>query len=163
MKHDAGEAACFVRQSPYHFAERLCFERRQMTTSAQEDPSAGGGAAQFSVRQRLPDLAFLALTVLALVLCYFIARPFVTSIAWATALAVACTPLHYQLERRVRWKGLAAVCSVSLIALFVIVLAGLIIPRVVAEAYAGFVELRARIEADAWNGTLDRHSWIRPA
>lgn len=34
-----------------------------------------------------PDLALLALTTLALVLCWFIARPFVTSLARATALA----------------------------------------------------------------------------
>lgn len=133
-----------------------------MTTNDQ-DSSAGAAASRFSIRQRLPDWAFIALTVLALVLCYFIARPFVTSIAWATALAVVCTPLHRQLERRVRWKGLAAACSVSVIALFLIVLAGLMIPRIVAEAYAGFLELRARIESDTWNGTLDRHSWIRPA
>jgi len=87
----------------------------------------------------------------------------VASVAWATALAVVCTPLHRQLERRVRGKGLAAACSVSLIALFLIVVSGLMIPRIVAEAYAVFVELRAQIESDAWNGTLDRHSWIRPA
>jgi hypothetical protein len=36
----------------------------------------------------LSDLAFLALTVLILLLCFLIARPFVTSLAWATALAV---------------------------------------------------------------------------
>ena len=132
-------------------------------TRHDQDVSAGAAAAQLSMRQRLPDLALMALTVVALVVCYFIARPFVTSIAWATALAVVWTPLHRRLERRVRWKGLAAACSVSLIALFLIAVSGLLIPKVFAEAYAGFVELRAQIESDAWSDTLDGYTWIRPA
>ena len=115
------------------------------------------------MRQRPPEWEFVALMILALIVCSLIARPFVTSLAWATALAVVSTPLHRRVERRVERKGLAAACSVFLIALFLGVLLGLIIPIILAEAYAGFVELRARVESNAWDEALDRHSWIQPA
>jgi predicted PurR-regulated permease PerM len=50
--------------------------------------------------------------VLALVLCFLIARPFVSSLAWATALAVVAWPLHRRLAQRIRWPTAAAALSV---------------------------------------------------
>jgi predicted PurR-regulated permease PerM len=126
--------------------------------------SGASGAATASWPQRaLPDLALIALTALALVLCFLIARPFVTSLAWAVALAVVGRPLHQRIARRIRWPSLAAVVSVSLIAVLLIVPSLLIIPGVVDEALAGYRVIRARIESAAWNEALSRHAWIAPA
>lgn len=121
-------------------------------------PPAGG----FWSGRSLSDLALLALTVLALLLCYLIAQPFVTSLAWATALAVIGWPLHRWIARRVPWPTAAALLSVIAIALLLIVPAGMVIPGVIDEALGGYRLIRAQIESDAWTEALARHSWIAP-
>lgn len=119
-------------------------------------------AAGFWSDRGLSDLALLALTVVALLLCYLIARPFVSSLAWATALAVVGWPLHRRIARRVPWPSASAALSVTTIALLLIVPSGLIIPSVVDEALSGYRLVRAEIESDRWNQTLARHAWIAP-
>jgi predicted PurR-regulated permease PerM len=111
----------------------------------------------------LSDLALLALTVLALVLCYRIARPFVTSLAWATALAVIAWPLHRRVAHRIRPPTGAALLTVVVIALLLIVPSGLLIPGVIDEALGGYKLLRAQIESNAWNEALARHPWLATA
>jgi predicted PurR-regulated permease PerM len=120
-------------------------------------------AARFWSEKGLTSLGLLALTVLALYLCYLIARPFVSSLAWATALAVVGWPLYRWVARRIRPPTLAAACSVVAIAVLLIVPAGMVVPGVVGEAVNGFKVLRAQIESDAWDDALERREWIRPA
>lgn len=110
----------------------------------------------------LSNLAALALTVLALVLCFLIARPFVSSLAWATALAVVAWPLHRRLARRVPWPAAAAALSVVAIALLLVVPSGMLIPGVVDEAMSGYRLIRSQIESSALDAALNRHEWIRP-
>jgi predicted PurR-regulated permease PerM len=110
----------------------------------------------------LSDLVWLALTVLALVLCFLIVRPCVSSLAWATALAVIGWPLHRLIARRIPWPTPAAALSVITIALLLIVPSGLLIPSVVEEALGGYRLVRAQIESNAWDVALARHDWIGP-
>lgn len=110
----------------------------------------------------LPDLALLALTAAALLLCYLIAQPFVNSLAWATALAVVGWPLHRRIARRVPWPSAAAALSVTMIALLLIVPSGLIVPGVVDEAINGYRLVRTEIESGRWGEALARHAWIAP-
>lgn len=119
-------------------------------------------AAGFWSERGLSDLALLALTVLALVLCYLIARPFVTSLAWATAFAVIGWPLHRRIARRIPWPTAAASLSVTAIALLLIVPSVMVIPGVIGEALSGYKVIRAQIESNAWDEALARHSWIAP-
>jgi len=108
-------------------------------------------------------LALVTITALALVLCYLIARPFVTSLAWATALAVVSAPLHRRVARRITWPSAAAAVSVAAVALLLIVPSALVIPRVIDEAVIGFNVFRTQIESNMWNEALARHAWIAPA
>lgn len=110
----------------------------------------------------LPDLALLGLTLVALVLCYLIARPFVTSLAWATALAVVGWPLHRRIAARLPWPTLAATCSLIVIALLVFVPSVLVIPGAIEEAISGYKVIRARFESNAWNEAFARHEWVGP-
>jgi len=110
----------------------------------------------------LPNLAALALTVLALVLCFLIVRPFVSSLAWATALAVVAWPLHRRVAQRVPWPAAAAALSVVAIALLLVVPSGMLIPGVIDEALSGYRLVRSQIESNAWDAALDRHEWIAP-
>lgn len=104
----------------------------------------------------------LALTVFALVLCYLVARPFITSLAWAMALTVVGWPLHRRLAQRIRWPTAAATCSVIIVAVLLIVPAVILVPAVADEAIDGFKVFRAQIESDAWGGVLERNTWIKP-
>jgi predicted PurR-regulated permease PerM len=110
----------------------------------------------------LPNLAGLALTALALVLCYLILRPFVSSLAWASALAVVCWPLHRRIAQRLRWPSAAAALSLGVIAVLLLVPSGILIPGVVDEALSGYRVVRSQIDSGAWNSALDRHEWIGP-
>lgn len=125
-------------------------------------PPATASATGLWSERGLSDLALLALTVLALVLCYLIARPFVSSLAWATALAVIGWPLHRQIARRIRWPTPAAATSVVAIALLLMVPTGILIPSAIDEALNGYKVIRAQIESNAWDEALARHGWIGP-
>ena len=111
----------------------------------------------------LPELALLALTALALVLCFLVARPFVGALAWAMALAVVGWPLHRRIAQRLRRPGIAAAVSVTVVAVLVVVPAVLLVPAAVDEAMAGYRSVRERIESGAWNEALARQAWLGPA
>lgn len=115
---------------------------------------------RFWSERGLSNLAALALTVLALVLCFLIVQPFVSSLAWATALAVVAWPLHRRVARRVPWPSAAAALSVVAIALLLVVPSGMLIPGVIDEALSGYRLIRSQIESNAWDAALDRNEWI---
>ncbi|MCW5636941.1 MAG: AI-2E family transporter [Rubrivivax sp.] len=128
-------------------------------------PDAPAGAPAASgrwLRQGLPDLALLVLTLGALALCFLIARPFVTSLAWAMALAVVGWPLHRRIAARLRWPALAAACSLGVIAVLFVVPSVLVVPSIVDEAMGGYRLVRTRIESGAWNDALARHPLLGP-
>ncbi|RPH41227.1 MAG: hypothetical protein EHM87_20215, partial [Burkholderiales bacterium] len=78
-------------------------------------------------------LALLALTVLALWLCWQVTQPFVASLTWATALAVVAWPLQRRLVRNLRRPGLAALLSCLVVFLAIGVPTTVLIPRIVAQ------------------------------
>jgi predicted PurR-regulated permease PerM len=119
-------------------------------------------AADFWSERGLSGLALLALTVLALVLCFLIARPFVSSLAWATALAVVGWPLHRRIARQVPWPTAAVALSVVVIALLLIVPLGMVIPAAIGEALSGYKLVRAQVESGRWDEALARLPWIAP-
>jgi predicted PurR-regulated permease PerM len=49
---------------------------------------------------------------------------------------------------------------VALLAVLLIAATGLLIPRFIGEAVAGFTDLRTRIESGAWDAALQRHPWV---
>ena len=56
-------------------------------------------------------------TAILLLLCWQLARPFITPLAWALALAVVAHPLHGWLANQIKKSGLAAGIAVFGIAL----------------------------------------------
>ncbi|MCC6248963.1 MAG: AI-2E family transporter [Rubrivivax sp.] len=115
------------------------------------------------VRRSLDDFALMGFTLVALVLCFLIARPFVTSLAWAAALAVVCWPLHRRIAGRMRWPGAAAACSLAVVAALLVVPSVLLVPGLVDEALGGYRLVRTGIESGAWNAALARHPLLGPA
>lgn len=113
--------------------------------------------------ERPGAIALLAITAVALVLCYFIARPFVSALAWATALAILGAPIQRRLSHRIRSPSVAAGCTVLLLALLLLVPGGLLVPGIVGEAVEGYRGLRAQIESRAWEAALARYLWVQTA
>jgi predicted PurR-regulated permease PerM len=143
------------------------------TTPALEIDDTGGaalppqpGAATMTpagwAERSFPGLVLLSLTAFALFLCYLMARPFITSLAWATALAVLGWPIQRWLARRLRSRSVAALCAVFALAVLLILPAVMLAPQVITEGIAGFRLLEAQIEAGTWDATIARYEPIRP-
>jgi predicted PurR-regulated permease PerM len=116
--------------------------------------------AEFGSQLGLTNLALLSLTVLVLALCYWIAQPFITSLAWAGALAILGWPLHRKISQWVRWPSIASTLSCCFIALVVIIPSALVIPSAIEEAINGYKLIRSQIESGAWDHAFANHVWI---
>lgn len=78
-------------------------------------------------------LALLALTALALWLCWLVAKPFVASLTWATALAVVAWPLQRRFVRYLRRPGLAAFLTCSVVFIAIGVPTTVLVPQIVEQ------------------------------
>ncbi len=126
---------------------------------AEAEADDDAGPAAWTARR----LALLALTALALYLCWLIARPFVASLAWASALAVVAWPLHRRLARPLRRPSVAALLSCTLVFIVIGVPATMVAPRIVAESASAVDTVRAWIDTGGPQTLLERQAWLRPA
>ncbi|RVM76587.1 AI-2E family transporter, partial [Sinorhizobium meliloti] len=58
--------------------------------------------------RRSRTLAILVALVVGLVVCYFLAVPFLPALTWALVLTVMFRPLHRRIEKRLRYPEAAA-------------------------------------------------------
>lgn len=130
--------------------------------SVKNAASGNSTEAEFGSQLGLTNLALLALTVLALVLCYLIAKPFISTIAWAAALAILGWPLHRKISQWVPWSSLAAALSCAVIALMVIIPSAVVIPGAIDEAINGYKLIRSQIESGVLDQAFADHDWIAP-
>ena len=88
----------------------------------ENDPAPVDCSQTIAVSQPAVRLTGLAIaTLLAGVLCAYVAFPLFAPILWATVLAIVARPLHRRVERHVRSPSFAAALVVSSIALLVAV------------------------------------------
>jgi predicted PurR-regulated permease PerM len=94
---------------------------------------------QLIIRRNTATTVFLAAAGALLgYLCFQLARPFLTAIAWATILAVVFEPLHRRIRARVKRENLSAGLSTlltTLLAILPLVLLGLAVAREAAQWY----------------------------
>lgn len=117
--------------------------------------------SEWDSRRHLHVLELMAATALGIYLCYRMALPFVPALTWALALAVLFMPVHRWLESTVKHSNLAAVVSVLVIGLIVIVPATFVGQRLVSEAVTGADTLRAKVESGEWQ-RVDVHPRVAP-
>ena len=103
----------------------------------------------------------MAATALGIYLCYRMALPFVPALTWALALAVLFMPVHRWLESTVKHSNLAALVSVLVIGLIVVVPATFVGQRLVSEALTGAEIIRAKVESGEWQ-RVDVHPRVAP-
>src|SRR5690554_1368674 len=96
------------------------------------------------MQKKRSTLIFLvALTVVALIFCYIIARPFLMPIISAVVISIVFFPLHAQVCRAVRNPSLAALISTLLVFLVLVlpaIMIGVAIYREVREMYQALNE-----------------------
>lgn len=65
-------------------------------------------------------IALLAVTTIALYLCWLMLKPFIGVLAWAVVLVIIFYPVHKRLAIRIRRRGLSALLSCLLVILIVL-------------------------------------------
>ena len=65
-------------------------------------------------------LGVLAVTAIALYLCWLMLRPFIGVLAWAVVLVIVFYPVHRRLTRKIRSRSLSALVSCLLVVLIVV-------------------------------------------
>ena len=103
----------------------------------------------------------LVLTAITLYLCWLMALPFFAALTWSIAMALIARPLHLWLKRRITNKNFAALLSVILVTMTIIVPGILLVDQAVAEAMDGVRALQSFIESAGWKQALDHHPWLR--
>jgi len=90
------------------------------------------------LKRRVTLISLLVLTAIVLIVCYYIASPFLNPIISATVIAVVFYPLHERIHRAIRNRNAAALASTILVTILIIVPALVImfaLTREIAEIY----------------------------
>jgi predicted PurR-regulated permease PerM len=114
-----------------------------------------------------PDLrittALLAVaTAVSVYLSWLLLLPFVKTITWALAMAVAAHPLHRWISRKIARKSLAAAISTLLVVMIVVGPGVPLIRALIHEAGAVMKWRQDDAALVAWRAMIDQHRWLAP-
>ena len=111
-------------------------------------------------RTRIRAVALALLTAIGIYLCYRLAHPCIPSLVWAGALALIFTPLQRWLEARVKRPGLAAVLSLVIVGLLVVVPATWFARKFAEQAITVPQNIQKQIAAGKWHIDSDEHPHV---
>ena len=123
---------------------------------------AASAANDWGSRSHVQTLVLMAATAFGLYLCYRLAAPFVSALAWALALAVLFTPFQRWLESKLKHPNLAAAVSVLVISLIVVVPATIVGQRLVLQAAKGAELIETKINSGEWRRALEAQPRLAP-
>jgi len=110
-------------------------------------------------RSRVRAIALALLAAVGIYLCYRLAQPCIPSLVWAGALALIFTPLQRWMEARVKRPNLAAVLSLLIIGLLVVVPATWFAQKLVEQAATVPRNIQKQIAAGKWHINGDQHPY----
>lgn len=113
-------------------------------------------------RSHLQSFVLLVFTAIGIVICYLVAAPFVPAIAWSLALAVLFTPLQHWLEAKLKRPSLAAIVSVFLIALIVVVPVSFVGQKLGAQAAKGAELVETKVDSGEWRQAIAAQPRLAP-
>jgi predicted PurR-regulated permease PerM len=114
-------------------------------------------------RERALAMVLVGATVLAVYLCWLLVAPFLSAIAWAVALALVSYPVYDWLRLHVHSKNLAAVITVTLVALVLVAPTVLLAQQLVGQVRDGVHFLNQETRAVPWQEYLERYPRLAPA
>jgi predicted PurR-regulated permease PerM len=105
-------------------------------------------------RERLLTITLALVSLITFYVCYLITLPFLPALAWALALAIVGHPVHAWLSRKLPNENIAAVITVMLVVV-ILVLPGLVlIQQVIQKAVEGFESWQVQISSGNWRNIL---------
>jgi predicted PurR-regulated permease PerM len=126
-------------------------------------PARADAAEPWLSRERVLALTLIALTAVAVYLCYRLLVPFLPMLAWALALALVTHPMHRAICRRIRQPDVAAGVAVAVVAIAVVAPAVLVGRALVARAVASIPVLERELASGHWREVVERSPWIAAA
>lgn len=114
-------------------------------------------------RERMLALALVAATLLALYVCFLLARPFLPALAWALALAVVADPLHRRVAGLVKNDSLAAALSVVLVAVAVVAPTLFVIDSLVRQSFEGARVIEEEVTSGRWRSAVEGNLYVAHA
>ena len=119
-------------------------------------------ANDWGSRRHVQTLVLMAATVFGIYLCYRLAAPFLASIAWALALSVLFAPVQRWLESKLKRRGLAAIASLLVICLIVVIPMTFMGQQLVVEASKGAKLIETKIKSGEWRRTFETKPHLAP-
>jgi len=113
-------------------------------------------------KSHVQTLVMMLLTVLGLYLCYKMAIPFLAVLVWALTLAVLFSPLQGYLERKLKASGLAAMVSVLIIGLIVVIPAVFVGQQLLFQAVKGAQSIEVKLSSGEWQHKLEAQPQLAP-
>jgi predicted PurR-regulated permease PerM len=107
--------------------------------------------------------ALTAALVLGLVLCYFIALPFLPSLVWSMTLAVLFAPVERLLHGRHMRPAFSVSLTMLLAAAIVVAPAVLVTGALVNEVIGSAELIGSVLSEEQWRQLSERHPWLSPA
>ena len=106
-------------------------------------------------RNHVQTLVLMLATILGIYLCYQLAVPFLSVLVWALTLAVMFTPLQRWLESKLIYPNMAALTSILLIGLIVIIPTLLIGEQLLTQVVKGSQLVETRLNSGEWRRMLE--------
>lgn len=109
-------------------------------------------------------IAVLAVTFIALYLCWLMLRPFIAVLAWAAVLVIVFYPVHKRLAEKIKRRSLCALLSTTLVILIVVAPLAFLTIAVTNELQGAVTNLPTQVQqlrepGGALTGRLP--SWIQ--
>lgn len=111
-------------------------------------------ANNWALRSRVQTFVLMLATVFGMYLCYMLAAPFLAALTWALALAVLFTPFQRWLESMLTRPSLAAVASVLVISMSVVVAATFVGQRLAVQGAKGAEVIQTKVKSGEWRRAL---------
>ena len=140
------------REFEFSSSHRVMFQMKELSSN---EASFSGNGGWSRTRMRAVSLALL--TASGVYLCYRLARPCIPALVWAGALALIFTPLQRWIEARVKRPDLAAICSLAIIGLLVVVPATWFAQKLAEQATSVPENIQKQIAAGKWHMRGDEH------
>jgi predicted PurR-regulated permease PerM len=106
-------------------------------------------------RSQIHTFVLMLATAFGIFLCTMLAAPFLPALAWAAALAVLFTPLQRWLESKLKHPSLAALTSVLVVGLIVILATTFVGQRLVLQAAKGAELIELKVKSGEWRHALE--------
>ena len=126
------------------------------------NPTAAPVANDWDSRSHVRTLVLMGTTAVGIYLCYRLALPFLAAFAWALALAVLIGPFHRWFASKTKHPNLAAIVSVLVVGLVVVVPAAFVGQQLIQEAAKGAELIKTKVESGEWRRALEAQPRLAP-